>query len=163
MKKLSKTLSKTLSVLLLNGVVSLLFLELLLRIYNPIPTRIKADEIILPINQKYVIKNSYISKLDKEIIHTKNSSGMRGPEKPDNFDRYISIIAIGGSTTECFYLSDGKDWSSLLMKKLNSASNKFWLNNAGLDGHSTFGHKILLQNHVSTMKPNLCFIFSWVQ
>lgn len=149
-----KKLSKTLSVLLLNGVVSLLLLELLLRIYNPIPTRIKADEIILPINQKYVIKNSNISKLDKEIIHTKNSSGMRGPEKPDNFDRYISIIAIGGSTTECFYLSDGKDWSSLLMKKLNSSSNKFWLNNAGLDGHSTFGHKILLQNHVSTMKPN---------
>ena len=32
---------------------------------------------------------------------------------------------------------------------------KVWVNNAGLDGHSTFGHQILLEEFLVKLKPKL--------
>lgn len=55
---------------------------------------------------------------------------------------YLTIISVGGSTTECFYISDDKTWTHILGMKLKSVFTRVWINNAGLDGHSTFGHII---------------------
>lgn len=54
----------------------------------------------------------------------------------------MTIISVGGSTTECFYISDDKTWTHILGMKLKSVFTRVWINNAGLDGHSTFGHII---------------------
>jgi lysophospholipase L1-like esterase len=62
-------------------------------------------------------------------------------------------MAIGGSTTECFYLSDGKTWEDRLANKLRKDFKKVWVNNAGLEGHTTFGHLILLQDYIVKLKP----------
>jgi hypothetical protein len=78
-----------------------LILEIILRIYNPIPLRLKGDKIILPTNQNYTFKNSYPC-FDSLVVHTKNEMGFRGPSMPSNFKEKNSIIAIGGSTTECY-------------------------------------------------------------
>lgn len=134
--------------------VSVLLLEIFLRIYNPFPTRIKGDKIILPVNKRYEIKNKQVKGLDPFIIHTKNSLGFRGEEMPADFNDRTSIITVGGSTTECFYLSDGKDWPNVVKKNLDAEINNIWLNNAGLDGHSTFGHTILLQDYLIKLQPD---------
>lgn len=135
---------------------ALIVLEILLRIYNPFEFRVRGDKIILPANVKYRIKNSDKSKFDKLIIHTKNSIGFRGSEPPKNFDDYMTIIAIGGSTTECLYLSDGKDWPNVLGRKLKNNINNVWVNNAGLDGHSTFGHIVLMEDYITKRyKPKM--------
>lgn len=130
-------------------------LEVILRIYNPFPTRLKGNKIVLPINQKYIIHNNRIPKLDEEIIHTKNSLGFRGDEKPENFENYLSIITVGGSTTECFNLSDSNTWPFLLEKALQQKFRNVWLNNAGLDGHSTFGHQMLVEDYLIGLKPKV--------
>jgi lysophospholipase L1-like esterase len=81
---------------------------------------------------------------------------LRGPEIPgDDPDSYLSMIVIGGSSTECFYLSDGDDWPVLAGRCLEDSVSPLWVNNAGLDGHSTFGHIILMRDFISGLKPDI--------
>lgn len=135
-------------------VLAFLILETILRICNPFPIRIKGHEIVLPINQKHIFTNSQTDKLDREIVHRKNSIGFRGTEPPENFEAYTTLVAVGGSTTECSYLSDGKDWPALLQDRLRQHHTQIWINNAGLDGHSTFGHTILVRDYLADLKPD---------
>lgn len=146
---------KNIVLFLIGLFLSLVILELFLRVHNFFPTRLKGNEIILPVNKRFIIKNNTISKLDKTIVHTKNSLGFRGEDVPRNFESYLSIIAVGGSTTECFFLSDEKTWPYLLGQKLKKTYTKIWINNAGLDGHSTFGHIILLRDYLVKIKPKI--------
>lgn len=134
-----------------------ILLEIFLRVFNPYPTRLKGDKIILPVNQRYEIQNTFIPTLDSNIIHTKNSLGFRGPEPPQNFKDYITIITVGGSTTECFYLSDSCDWPSVMSSELSKNIKNIWVNNAGLDGNSTYGHIILLNDYLTNLKPKYIF------
>ncbi len=136
-------------------IASLVILECFLRIFHPFPFRVRGNQINLPANEKYVISNTSIPVLEKRIIHSKNKLGFRGDDFPSNVSEYYTIFCIGGSTTECYYLSDGTDWPNILGTRLKKVYRNVWLNNAGLDGHSTFGHKILLQHHIVKLKPNM--------
>ncbi len=62
---------------------------------------------------------------------------------------------MGGSTTECFYLSDGNTWTDVLGRKLAGDFNRVWINNAGLDGATTYRHLILLEDYLVALKPKL--------
>ena len=132
-----------------------MLLEILLRIYNPFGFMLKANRIILPANQKEFISNSINPKLDPIITVTRNQLGFRGPDTSQQFNRDLSIITIGGSTTACSFLSDNKTWSHLLGVYLKNDFNSVWVNNAGFNGHSTFGHQILLDDHVKKLKPKV--------
>lgn len=145
---------KNIAALTMGVMISFILAEFILRIYNPFGFRQKGDQIVLQPNAKYTIHNDQFVKLDSVIVHTKNSIGFRGPEKPADWENLISIITVGGSTTECYYLSDGRDWSSLLGEKLEQYNKNVWVNNAGLDGHSTFGHSILLKDYVAAIHPD---------
>ncbi|HYH14383.1 MAG TPA: SGNH/GDSL hydrolase family protein [Flavisolibacter sp.] len=134
-------------------------LEVILRIYNPFHFRLKNDRIILPVKQQMLISNTINDKLDSNIINTRNSIGFRGPEKPEDFEEHLSIITVGGSTTECHFLSDGKTWPDKLRENLNKRFKKLWLNNAGFDGHSTFGHQVLLNDYLIQIKPKVILFF----
>ena len=65
--------------------VVFILLEVLLRIYDPFKFRIKANRIILPVNQKEMIRNSINPKLDSVIYVSRNSLGFRGPDTPHLF------------------------------------------------------------------------------
>lgn len=141
-------------------VIGLILVELVLKIHNPFSFRVRSDKIILYANQKWRIKNTKVSKLDKLIIHTKNSLGFRGDDPPRNLDRYLSILTVGGSTTECFYISDHKTWAYLLGEKLKRHYKNLWLNNAGFNGQSTFGHIILMNDYVVNLHPKVVIFFT---
>ena len=143
--------------LLLLGSLVLAFagLEMFLRVYNPFGERIRGDAIVLPVNARRVITNSGFPRVDPQIVVTTNSLGFRGPDPPADFASYLSMIAVGGSTTESLYVSDGKTWPDLLGRELSANLNKLWLNNAGLDGHSTFGHRLLLDQRIARLKPKV--------
>lgn len=65
---------------------------------------------------------------------------------------------MGGSTTECRFLSNEKDWPFLFGEKLKQSIDKnIWINNAGLDGHSTFGHSMLLREYLKEIQPKFIF------
>ncbi len=52
-------------------------------------------------------------------------------------------------------LSDDKTWTARLGKRLEESFRRVWINNAGLDGHSTFGHIVLLEDHLSKLYPKV--------
>lgn len=140
----------------------LIICEGVLRLYNPFPTRLKGNSIVLPVNRSYQILNSTNPKLEPVITHTKNSLGFRGPELTVSSDKSIRIFCVGGSTTECFYLSDDKTWPYLLSNHMQKDGKRIWLNNAGLDGHSSFGHMVLLDDILEQYNPDYIFFLMGV-
>ncbi|MEL7533050.1 MAG: SGNH/GDSL hydrolase family protein [Bacteroidota bacterium] len=150
-----KKLFGNLAVLGIGCMIALGVLELFLRWAQPIPSRIKGDKIVLPHNRLYQLENPPNMGLDSLVIHRKNALGFRGPAVPENWDEALSLITIGGSTTECFLLADDKDWPALLGVELKSQYPSLWVNNAGLDGHSSFGHQLLLTDYVLPLRPDV--------
>jgi lysophospholipase L1-like esterase len=150
-----KSFLKNLAALFIGCVGALLLLEVVLRVYSPLQSTVKGERIVLRVNQQYVTENHTIRKLDRTIVHTKNSLGFRGNEPPREFSKHLTVVTIGGSTTECKYLSEGKTWTDILGQNLANDFDRVWINNAGLDGHSTFGHTVLMADYISTLKPKL--------
>jgi lysophospholipase L1-like esterase len=136
--------------------VALVLLEGLLRVYNPLEIRFKPDRIVLPTNKRYFINNTgKFTKLPPITTHTKNSLGFRGAPPPADFENYLTIVTIGGSTTECFYLSDGRTWTDLLGQELSLDFNRVWINNAGLDGATSYRHLILMEDYLIKLRPKV--------
>jgi lysophospholipase L1-like esterase len=67
----------------------------------------------------------------------------------------LTFLTIGGSTTECSFQGDNRAWPDLVAGHLNRSLRNVWLNNAGIAGHSTFGHIILLENYVIKLRPKV--------
>jgi lysophospholipase L1-like esterase len=162
MKASGNNIWKKLKAICFGIFLGLLFCEIFLRIYNPLPFAVKKGNLILPANQHKVFANKWIHKLDKKIYFSRNSLGFRGPEPPDSFSKMISILTIGGSATACTFLSDSSTWPFLLYEKLKSKSSRVWLNNAGIDGHSTFGHLLLLREYVLKLKPKIIVLMAGI-
>lgn len=135
--------------------IGLLALEVCLRLYNPLPFRVRGDRIVLPVRHASAFDNRDAPKLDPVTFITRNSIGFRGPDPPRDFTRRLTILTIGGSTTECLFLSDGKTWTDELARRLASSIPDVWVNNAGLDGQSTFGHLVLLRDFVVELRPKV--------
>jgi hypothetical protein len=137
-------------------------LEIGLRIYNPFHFRLKGDKIVLPVSQKIITTNKINPKLDPLIVDTRNSLGLRGPEPPADWNDHLTVITIGGSTTECRFLNDNKTWSYLLGEELSDSFSHCWLNNAGLDGHSTYGHIVLLNDYIKKLRPRVIIFLTGI-
>lgn len=135
--------------------VALLLLEAFLRLVDPLGQRLRGDQIVLPANTRVVLTQAENPRLDREIVVTRNSLGFRGPEPPADFDRRLTVVTVGGSTTECRYLGDGKDWPARLGQELGRSLDGLWIDNAGLDGHSTFGHQKLLEQRLLKLRPRV--------
>ena len=136
------------------AVFCLALLEIGLRIYNPFPFRVKGEKIVLTGNRVETYRSSS-PKLEPVIQVTRNALGFRGSNPPPDLDKYLSIVAIGGSTTECRFISDQGAWPAVVEHRLQKELSPVWLNNAGLDGHSTFGHLVLLSDHVLRIRPKV--------
>ncbi len=150
----SKLVDQVLYLLYVVAVVAVL-LEVVLRIYNPLQPRLKNDKIILPINKRYEMTVDGLPLANKNVVHTKNSLGFRGPEPPGDWARHLTVLAVGGSTTECYFLSDATDWPARLARRLRPTLPSLWVNNAGLNGHSTYGHQALLDHYLLQLKPDV--------
>lgn len=130
---------------------TILFIELILQLFLPKSFRIRENDIVLPTNQVYKIKNITNNTLDNEIIHTRNSIGLRGSDL-DTLSK-IRIFTVGGSTTHCMYLSDNQEWTKILSDSLKLLNKYIWINNAGFSGQSTFGHLLLTKDYLIKFKP----------
>jgi lysophospholipase L1-like esterase len=150
----SGSLLPKLAVLSAALLICLLIFEGGLRIYNPIAVPLRANQIVLPVNNRFETRNAANSKADPVVRNTYNALGFRGPDKPDDFEAYTSVVTVGGSTTACVTLDDTRTWPARLYEELKGQLPKFWLNNAGLDGHSTFGHMVLLREYLADLKPD---------
>ena len=146
---------RRLTILASQAILTFILLEVALRLYNPLPFRVRGDRIVLPVRQAYTFDNRSARKLDPVTHHSRNSLGFRGPEPPRDFASRLTILTIGGSTTECLFLSDGKTWTDELARRLGRRWPEAWVNNAGLDGQSTYGHIVLLRDFVLDLRPKI--------
>lgn len=92
--------------------------------------------------------------------YTRDHYGLRGPCK--KIDK-INILTIGGSTTDQRFIPDGLTWQDSLEKNLkNLAHPHACVANAGVDGHSTFGHIESFNTwfpKIHPLKPKLVLLY----
>jgi lysophospholipase L1-like esterase len=142
-------------VILLSTLGGFAFLEILLRVWTPPQIRMMGKQILLKKN--LVIENNYnfnSDKIQNHIVIKRNSLGFRGEEPPINFSKHKTLVAVGGSTTECIFITEGKTWIDIVGQKLASRFPGIWVNNAGIDGHSTCGNIAMVDQYLSQLKPN---------
>jgi lysophospholipase L1-like esterase len=76
-----------------------------------------------------------------------NSWGIRGPEL-ESIDPANSILCVGGSTTECLYITDQRSWpwrtGDILSQKL---ARPIFVGNAGRSGHLVKHHQYLIEHY----------------
>jgi len=93
--------------------------------------------VILDIQLDYKTKN--IDSKDSFLVrYTRDKNGLRGScvNAKD-----IDVLTLGGSTTDQRYISDGKTYQDVLQTLLSKRyGRKICVSNAGIDGHSTYGH-----------------------
>lgn len=73
-----------------------------------------------------------------KAMYTRDRYGLRGPcQNPAD----IQILTVGGSTTDQRYISDGETFQDVLSNLLSAdLHRRVCVSNAGVDGHTTFGH-----------------------
>ena len=154
-KKGARAFLKNVLALFLGIVLALMVLEGLIRIFEPIEFRVRGNKLQLPVNRKWVVRTHGVPGLDAVIDHRTNWLGFRGENPPKNFADYLTIFAVGGSTTHCRNISEGKTWAALLGEKLKKSFPNLWINNAGIDGQTTFGHLILMEDIIVKLRPKV--------
>jgi lysophospholipase L1-like esterase len=137
--------------------VSLAGLELVLRVVSP-PSPFSPLIPLRPHNRMELHVN--LRGVSPVATHTTNRWGLRGPEPPRNLSERYSIITVGGSTTQCFYLDDRKTWPHLLGEKLKDSHPDIWVGNGGLDGHSTRAHILFVEEVVGRVRPRAVIVLA---
>ncbi|MBF0340479.1 MAG: SGNH/GDSL hydrolase family protein [Magnetococcales bacterium] len=99
----------------------------------------------------FKVDNLYNSK-QASVVYTRDSYGLRGG---CGAPKSIDVLTVGGSTTDQRYIGDGETWQDVLQHELQSRLGKsVCIANAGVDGHSTFGHLAAFE-HWFPRIPNL--------
>lgn len=89
------------------------------------------------VNRRIVYDATDLYENGGPVISTRDQYGLRGHY---GNPKDISILTIGGSTTDQRYIGDGLTWQDELERALRDSGKNVRVANAGVDGHSTFGH-----------------------
>lgn len=141
-------LVRSLGGLFFSALLTVLLLEAVLRVYNPLNTSVRGNRINLKTDVNWTYTGGANSQLDSKIVHRKNNIGFRGRDY-ESRKGLFRVFTVGGSTTENLYLTEGKTWPDVLEHFLRPDFPNLWMNNAGFTGHSTFAHQLLLEEHVA--------------
>lgn len=150
-----KNFAKNLALVFISLTIALSICEVVLRFYNPLGFTIKGNNILLPVNKTEILYHTKHDKIGAVVVHHNNSLGFKGPEPPRDFSQWLTIVAVGGSTTECLEIAERYGWAHQLGVRLQKDFNKVWVNNAGFCGHSTYGHYLLVKNFLSKLHPKV--------
>ncbi|OGN10529.1 MAG: hypothetical protein A3J46_00725 [Candidatus Yanofskybacteria bacterium RIFCSPHIGHO2_02_FULL_41_11] len=141
-------------------IVCFIILELVLRML--VPVSVFHPGLDLRPNQKLVFDNLSLYGVSKTVRYSTNKWGMRGDPIPQDWDKKKSIIMVGGSTTRDAYISDESTWAYLLQGRLKQLNGEVIVQNAGLDGHSTRGHVLIMQSIIPKIRPKIVIVLSGV-
>lgn len=100
-------------------------------------SKTRSINIIRNVQIKYDVESIYGKGLPT-VIYTRDKNGLRGACTDAST---IHVLTLGGSTTDQRYVSDGNTYQDSLQSLLTEKYGKqICVSNAGVDGHSTFGH-----------------------
>lgn len=106
-------------------------------------------------NVRVILENKNLPGVSSTGIYSTNKWGMRGEQPPEDWDDWLTIVCIGGSTTQCFELDDSRTWPWLLQENLRRVDPLVWVGNAGLGGHSTRGHLLFMHEVIPVIHPDV--------
>lgn len=95
-----------------------------------------------------------------QVVYTRDAFGLRGScARPQD----IEILTLGGSTTDQRLINDGQTWQDVLQREIERThARTVCVSNAGVDGHSTFGHILSLQRWfplIEGLRPRLYVLY----
>lgn len=152
MNKISK-IALILFINILIFTIFFIFSEFLIRIFMSENSKLwnitNEANILRNFNYKYT--NEFYGQIN-ETYYQRDQYGLRDNcEDPSKID----ILTIGGSTTDQRYINLEDTYQSVLAEKLSDFLDKdICISNAGVDGHSTYGHIFSFKNWFNLI-PNL--------
>src|SRR5258708_7779732 len=149
--KRRKTLAKA-ALLLGSTLVSLALLEGGLRLITP-PSLFSPLVPLRP-HLRLALHVTDLPGVSPHGTLTTNRWGLRGEEPPKDWENHYTLVTIGGSTTQCFFLDDRKTWPALLQSRLRARHPEVWVGNGGIDGHTTRGHLVFMDAVIPKIRPN---------
>lgn len=90
----------------------------------------------------------------KNIYYSRDQWGLRGESFKNPSE--VKMLTVGGSTTDQRYITEGETWQDVMATTLKDRGIDFPVANAGIDGHSTFGHIFALEawlNQIEGLEP----------
>lgn len=149
----------TLTIVGASSILSFAVLEGIMRLVSP-PNMFSPYLPLRPHNKMELRVN--LREVSPVALNTTNRWGLRGDEPPERWDDFFSVVVIGGSTAQCYYLDDHKTWPYLLQEKMKSYLPKTWVGNGGISGHSTRAHIIFVREAITKMNPKAVLILTGV-
>ena len=113
----------------------------------------------VPHNVKTTISAAPLYPGGREFVYRRDAVGFRGSGVDP---ARISILTIGGSTTNQLYLPEEATWQAVLERSLRRAGHEVIVANAGIDGQSTVGMIADLDlwfPHVPHLRPRLVLAY----
>lgn len=118
------------------------------------------DQLSLPRDIRVIADASTLYPGGGQFVYARDRWGLRGavtdPAK-------VTILTIGGSTTNQLYLPEDQTWQKALEQSFRAEGHEVVVANAGIDGQSTVGHLATLErwvSHVPGLKPR--FVLAYV-
>ena len=148
-------------IVLLSSFIGIAAFELALRTiyFNDPWQRTQEANILRNFQFSYDISQLYVSD-SPNVDYVRNQYGLRdscvSPEE-------IEILTIGGSTTDQRYVSLSSTYQSIIEERMEESSVTFGcVSNAGVDGHSTWGHLYSFENWfplIPELNPKIILLY----
>jgi lysophospholipase L1-like esterase len=132
--------------------VAIIVGEMVLRALQPYPGKY----LTWPPNLRKVFRPDprFVPGVAGPAHYSINAQGIRGEEFSPN--QKLRVLAIGGSTTECFYQDQERTWSELLGRRLGRTwpDLNVWVGNLGKSGFNSRHHVVQMRYEVPQL-PHL--------
>jgi lysophospholipase L1-like esterase len=126
--------------------------ELTARVLGAEPAYVREGRIRRACGCRYLRFEHAPPGMDTSVKYCINRLGLRGGLPADGA---LRIITLGNSTTECAYIDDAATWPHLLGCGLTAQGRDVWVGNAGVNGGSTRGNAVFLEDYLLGLHPDL--------
>ncbi len=154
-----KKIGFVISIVAASSVFSLALLEGVVRLVSP-PNMFSPYLPLRPHNKMELRVN--LKGVSSVARNTTNRWGLRGDEPPEDWKDFFTVVVIGGSTAQCYYLDDHRTWPYLLQEKMKTVSPATWIGNGGISGHTTRAHILFVREAIAKMKPKAVILLTGV-
>lgn len=137
--------------------IGLLLVEVLFGNWTQ-PDRLNTLYILKNIKRDYDVSQLYKNSSGK-AHYTRDQHGLRGIITTP---REVQILTLGGSTTDQRYIDDRETWQSVITQCLEQKKITLPIANAGIDGQSSFGHIVALEQwlkKIPELKPKYVLVY----
>lgn len=156
-----KRLSAQILIVILSCFMAIVIVELVLRILNANNPWARTSEANILRNFQFTYDINQLYENDiSSVDYVRNQYGLRDSCKSP---AEIEILTIGGSTTDQRYVSFHSTYQNIIEERIRMYSDTFGcVSNAGIDGHSTWGHLYSFKNWfplIPELNPKIILLY----